>query len=58
MGCYCPDYPLYNCTAIPLLCCTEKVSHHCLEKERDEKQISFQHISQLGNDEQQFVTTI
>lgn len=58
MGCYCPDYPLYNYTATPLLYCTEKVNHHCLEKQRDEKQISFQHMSQLGNDEEQFVTTI
>lgn len=58
MGYYCPDYPLYNYIAIPLLCCTEKVNHHCLEKQRDEKQISFQHISQLENHEEQFISTI
>lgn len=58
MGCYCPDYPLYNYTAIPLLNCTEKVNHHFLEMQRDKKQISFQHVFQLGNDEEQFLSTI
>lgn len=57
MGWYCPDYPLYNYNAIPLLCCTEKVHHHCLEKQRDEKQISFQHVFQLWNNKEQSVTT-
>lgn len=42
MGCYCPDYPLYNYNAIPLLCYTQKVKYHCLEKQLDQKQINFQ----------------
>lgn len=58
MGCYCPDYPLYNYNAIPLLCCTEKVYHHCLEEQRDKKQISFQQVFHLRNNEEQSVSTI